>query len=232
MYLQNANLAELIRSPELFSSENMQSIDIAKATKFSGILDNEITKTQNLELVVAVVGTMKAGKSTTINAIVGTEVLPNRSEPMTTLPTAIRHKAGLTEPQLTFEHNRPFNELIAQLAGPYKPQLEKLRYPGEGAQAEGMPEDVAMLIDAFLAGKVTPLKTCYKGRDEIYGFLHRLNDLVRLADLAGVTKSKSLLDEYKQIDHFPLIEIEFSHLKSIEGYGNGKFTLLDTPRPE
>ena len=235
MHLQNENLAELIRSPELFGSANIQvgrqTIDIAKAKSFSSDLNNEITKTQNLELVVAVVGTMKAGKSTTINAIVGTEVLPNRSEAMTTLPTAIRHKAGLTEPQLTFDLNRPFNELIAQLAGPYKPQLEKLRYPGEGAQAEGMPEDVAMLIDAFLAGKVTPLKTCYKGRDEIYGFLHRLNDLVRLADLAGVTKSKSPLDEYTQIDDFPLIEVEFSHLKSIEGHGNGKFTLLDTPGP-
>lgn len=233
MQLQNENLAELIRSPELFDGADkqtdQQSIDVAKARIFSDDLNNEITKAQDLELVVAVVGTMKAGKSTTINAIVGTEVLPNRSEAMTTLPTAIRHTAGLTEPQLTFTRNEPFNELIAQLAGPYRPQLEKLRNPGKGAQVEGMPQDVQALADAFLAGKVTPLETHYVGRNAIYGFLHRLNDLVRLADLAKV--SESPLDAYTQIDHFPLIEVEFSHLKSIEGHGNGKFTLLDTPGP-
>lgn len=233
MHLQNENLAELIRSPELFKCAEKQvgrqTIDVAKAKIFSDILNNEITKVQNLELVVAVVGTMKAGKSTTINAIVGMEVLPNRSEAMTTLPTAIRHKVGLTEPQLTFTLNAPFNELIAQLAGPYRPQLQKLRNPGKGAQAEGVPQDVQALADAFLGGKVAPLKAHYVGRDEIYSFLHRLNDLVRLADLAKVPKSP--LDKYTQIDHFPLIEVEFSHLKSIEGHGNGKFTLLDTPGP-
>lgn len=36
-------------------------------------------KPVELEMVLAVVGTMKAGKSTTINAIVGTEILPNRN---------------------------------------------------------------------------------------------------------------------------------------------------------
>lgn len=233
MHLQKQILADLIHSPELFDGADKkmgrQTIDVAKAKEFSKDLDNEITKAKNLELVVAVVGTMKAGKSTTINAIVGMEVLPNRSEAMTTLPTAIRHKAGLTEPELTFTLNAPFNELIKQLAGPYRQQLEKLRNPDNGAQAEGMPEDVRTLVDDFLAGKVAPLKTRYVGREAIYGFLHRLNDLVRLADLAKVPQSP--LDAYTQIDHFPLIEVEFSHLKSIEGHGNGKFTLLDTPGP-
>lgn len=229
MELQSKNLAELLKSPELFGDADNQTINLTKAKEFSNVLANEITKAQNLELVVAVVGTMKAGKSTTINAIVGTEVLPNRSEAMTTLPTAIRHKAGQTEAQLTFAHNEPFNKLIAELAGPYLPQLEKLRNSGKGAQVEGVPQDVQALADAFLAGKVTKLDAHYVGRDAIYGFLHRLNDLVRLADLANVPKSP--LDAYTQIDHFPLIEVEFSHLKSIEGYGNGKFTLLDTPGP-
>jgi ribosome biogenesis GTPase A len=50
-------------------------------------LHNELRKITRLEMVLAIVGTMKAGKSTTINAIVGTEVLPNRNRPMTALPT-------------------------------------------------------------------------------------------------------------------------------------------------
>ncbi len=51
------------------------------------MLNNELRKISRLEMVLAIVGTMKAGKSTTINAIVGTEVLPNRNRPMTALPT-------------------------------------------------------------------------------------------------------------------------------------------------
>ncbi|MDU7098258.1 MAG: dynamin family protein [Enterobacter sp.] len=45
------------------------------------MLNNELRKITRLEMVLAIVGTMKAGKSTTINAIVGTEVLPNRNRP-------------------------------------------------------------------------------------------------------------------------------------------------------
>ncbi len=58
------------------------------------MLNNELRKITRLEMVLAIVGTMKAGKSTTINAIVGTEVLPNRNRPMTALPTLIRHTPG------------------------------------------------------------------------------------------------------------------------------------------
>ncbi|MBS9782475.1 MAG: dynamin family protein [Arcobacter sp.] len=53
---------------------------------------------------MAVVGTMKAGKSTTINAIVGREILPNRNRPMTALPTLICHNSQRTEPLLSFDN--------------------------------------------------------------------------------------------------------------------------------
>jgi replication fork clamp-binding protein CrfC len=70
------------------------------------MLNNELRKITRLEMVLAIVGTMKAGKSTTINAIVGTEVLPNRNRPMTALPTLIRHTPGQKEPVLHFLMSR------------------------------------------------------------------------------------------------------------------------------
>lgn len=79
------------------------------------ILQGESVKLENLEMVVAVVGTMKAGKSTTINAIVGTEILPNRNRPMTALPTLIRHTPDVEKPVLKFKQNKPINDLIAVL---------------------------------------------------------------------------------------------------------------------
>ncbi len=79
------------------------------------MLNNELRKISRLEMVLAIVGTMKAGKSTTINAIVGTEVLPNRNRPMTALPTLIRHTPGQKEPVLHFSHVAPIDCLIQKL---------------------------------------------------------------------------------------------------------------------
>src|SRR5919199_4832026 len=66
----------------------------------------EVTKAarnvEDLELRMAIVAPMKAGKSTIINAIVGQEILPNRNAAMTTLPTEIIFDAKLTEPLLSF----------------------------------------------------------------------------------------------------------------------------------
>ena len=63
------------------------TFDTASLPKVVEVLDGEHHKLENLDMVLAVVGTMKAGKSTSINAIVGAEVLPNRNRPMTALPT-------------------------------------------------------------------------------------------------------------------------------------------------
>lgn len=72
---------------------------------YKKILLNEIDKVNNFELVLAVVGTMKSGKSTVINALVGYELLPNRDLPMTTIPTIITHKEGQKVPQMEFSYN-------------------------------------------------------------------------------------------------------------------------------
>lgn len=74
-------------------------------------LENERQKLDKLEMVLAVIGTMKAGKSTTINAIVGMEILPNRETAMTTLPTLIRNKHGQTQPVLTINKIQPLLKL-------------------------------------------------------------------------------------------------------------------------
>ncbi len=47
---------------------------------------------EKLELMMAIVAPMKAGKSTIINAIVGQEILPSRNAAMTILPTEIIFK--------------------------------------------------------------------------------------------------------------------------------------------
>ena len=111
-------------SPDLLReshTERRRQLDAQKAAKWQGILKVEIKKVRNLEAVFAVVGTVKAGKSTAINAIVGAEILPSRPEPMTTYPTLVRHKPGQTEPVLDFPVARSFNSLARKA----KQKLEK-----------------------------------------------------------------------------------------------------------
>ncbi len=100
--------------------------DKRKALKRIEELEGEQIKTARREMVLAVVGTMKAGKSTTINAIVGQEILPNRNRPMTSVPTLIRHVPGKTEPVLHLEHIQPVRNLLITLQ-------EKTRHPGRAA---------------------------------------------------------------------------------------------------
>lgn len=79
------------------------------------LLNEEKVKVTQRELIIAVVGTMKAGKSTTINSIVGSEILPNRNEAMTSLPTLITHVREAQEPKLYFPHTDPVNSLVKQI---------------------------------------------------------------------------------------------------------------------
>ena len=77
------------------------------------MLNNELRKISRLEMVLAIVGTMKAGKSTTINAIVGTEVLPNRNRPMTADAYSPYARAkGTGTAFFTCRANRLFNSTI------------------------------------------------------------------------------------------------------------------------
>ncbi len=111
-------LRQMVEEPDVLSdskNENRLLFDKQKALKRIEELEGEQIKTARREMVLAVVGTMKAGKSTTINAIVGQEILPNRNRPMTSVPTLIRHVPGKTEPVLHLEHIQPVRNLLITL---------------------------------------------------------------------------------------------------------------------
>ncbi len=95
----------MVDEPDVLSdskNENGLLFDKRKALKRIEELEGEQIKTARREMVLAVVGTMKAGKSTTINAIVGQEILPNRNRPMTSVCIDPR-RSRKTEPVLHLE---------------------------------------------------------------------------------------------------------------------------------
>ncbi|MBW7441070.1 dynamin family protein [Escherichia coli] len=216
-------LRQMVEEPDLLSdskNENRLLFDKQKALKRIEELEGEQIKTARREMVLAVVGTMKAGKSTTINAIVGQEILPNRNRPMTSVPTLIRHVPGKTEPVLHLEHIQPVRNLLITLQ-------EKLATPAGQQVAQTLQQtgDTRELLDILTDDGW--LKNEYHGEEEIFTGLASLNDLVRLAAAMG---TEFPFDEYAEVQKLPVIDVEFSHLVGMDAC-QGTLTLLDTPGP-
>ncbi|EEW5828079.1 dGTPase, partial [Escherichia coli] len=216
-------LRQMVDEPDVLSdskNENGLLFDKQKALKRIEELEGEQIKTARREMVLAVVGTMKAGKSTTINAIVGQEILPNRNRPMTSVPTLIRHVPGKTEPVLHLEHTQPVRNLLITLQ-------EKLATPAGQQVAQTLQQtgDTRELLDILTDDGW--LKNEYHGEEEIFTGLASLNDLVRLAAAMG---SDFPFDEYAEVQKLPVIDVEFSHLVGMDAC-QGTLTLLDTPGP-
>lgn len=197
-----------------------QTFDRDSILKHGEVLKGELTKLEELEMVLAVVGTMKAGKSTTINAIVGTEVLPNRNRPMTALPTLIRHTPGQIEPVLKFDNNTPINDLMGALHKVVQSPKSK-DYVEDVKRNPDMEELIALI------NRKATFKPIYRGAEPIFWFLKSLNDLVRLC---GDLQVEFPFTSYDEIHEMPVIEVEFAHLREMKET-NGRLTLLDTPGP-
>lgn len=185
------------------------------------VLDENLKKLENFEMVLAVVGTMKAGKSTTINAIVGREILPNRNRPMTALPTLIRHSPNMVRPIMTLQKTKPLQALVEKLGqvlnGDLKDRIRKSIDADTNIQG---------LANKIKKGSLVLIERC-EGEEAIFELLASLNDLVRLSKELEVNFPFA---EYVSITDFPVIEVEFFHLRGMaDSHSGGRLTLLDTP---
>lgn len=220
--LESLLLSKIAATPGLVSeagSTEQQTLDTAILKRSLEVLKGEKTKLDTMDMVVAVVGTMKAGKSTTINAIVGAEVLPNRNAPMTAIPTLIRHSPGMKEPKLLFHNNEPINNLceIINKTLSNDPGLTD-RIVQEAPELEG--------ALAFVT-RGTKVSQEYSGQSGIFEFLKSINDLVRIC---RVLELDFPFSDYDEMHELPVIEVEFAALSDKEA-ALGRLTLLDTPGP-
>ena len=196
-----------------------KTLSIKNLTSYRSTLKNELQKLKNLEYVIAVVGTMKSGKSMTINAIVGQEILPSREFPMTTLPTLITHIPNKTTPTLTIKKIAPFNRIKDEIK-------EKLQNDTSVISSLG---EIKELGERIKNNEIT-FKQDYQGQEDISNFLKDINDLMRIAKELDINPPYA---EYTDVDDLPRIEVEFYHLKKHnQEASNARLTLLDTPGPD
>lgn len=183
-------------------------------------LEKNRQRLDKLDMVLVVVGTMKAGKSTCINAIVGREVLPNRNRPMTALPTLIRHTPGRQVPVLHFsqEQQKPIQALIKKLE---QKIVDKDNHALSMLQGD---KELVNLAKQIHNGWV--LEQRFEGETGIFEFLSCLNDLVRLAKELDVDFPFA---NFTDVDDYPVIEVEFLSLQKASWSGNARFSILDTP---
>jgi GTPase SAR1 family protein len=224
-------LSEHIKTPDLVRDadpEQMRQLDRTKVLQWRRVLQNETEKVKNLETVIAIVGAVKAGKSTTINAIVGADILPNRSDPMTTFPTLVRHVPGRIDPRLRFPLAAEFQDLAIKVKARLsvlakeKPLLELFRDHTERIAAESV-----------LDGGFDTVEEVYEGRESASRFLERINDFCRLVGSKPMSEPGQLElpdPESDNVTRLPVIEIEFHHIVANMS-SVGQLTILDSPGP-
>ncbi len=191
---------------------------------FQKQVENETQKVEKLELRMAIVAPMKAGKSTIINAIIGQDLLPSRNAAMTTLPTEIFFNANLNEPILTLDDEvlSIFQETLESLQrkinelGSEETQKRIAQYPHLN--------DLVRDIQSFGSLLLNPEN---KGRSEIHKILSVLNDIVRLCSVLD-----PINDPLLKLPDVTRIETPFWHSQEGEQSDKlGNLVIVDTPGP-
>ncbi len=226
---QGGILKNLLETPELLSWDKVdnqkRNLNKNLVELWLKTITEESYKIKRLETTIAVVGTMKSGKSTIINAIVGAEVMPKRNQqPMTTLPTLIRHVPGKKQPTLTFPKTEPYDKAIDKLK---KVLGRNLNCQNQDHFVGIASKDYENLVHDILDDSFPSIQRIYEGPNAIFNILKFANDISRLCENLKIS---SPLKDYNDIREFPFIEVEFFHLRNTDNfYSKGTFTLIDTP---
>jgi GTPase SAR1 family protein len=175
---------------------------------------------KRLELSMAIVAPMKAGKSTIINAIIGHEILPSHSAAMTTLPTELvfnpkNTSPTLTIPEKTFNH---FQTILQQL----KEMTNKKGL--KWAQQQTSYAHLRRLLEKIHHQKIT-LAPKISQYQPIRDNLTIQNHLIRLYGLLFAQEKIAFAD-------IPRIETDFGQLPNAPKIqSQGKLVIVDTPGP-
>ena len=99
-------------------SENSNSVETLDTKYLNRIIDEineEIRNVNQMELRIAIVASMKSGKSTIINALIGENILPVSSNRMTIIPTEVIFKSEVKQSILILS-----NEVIHAISDIYQ----------------------------------------------------------------------------------------------------------------
>ena len=178
----------------------------------------------NLELRMAIVAPMKAGKSTIINAIAGQELLPSCAVAMTTIPTEIvfNHKKQQSVLYLSKDTIDLFQNLEQQL----KQKVDRLGIEPLQQRLNRYPHLLDLFAEVAASNNLALAETV-EGQEAITKVLNRLNHLIRLFSVIEPTQDP--LSQLKEVPRIESPSLSLSNREQTEGLGN--LTIIDTPGP-
>ena len=178
----------------------------------------------NLELRMAIVAPMKAGKSTIINAIAGQELLPSCAVAMTTIPTEIVFNSQQQQPVLRLSKNTI--ELFQNLERHLRQKVDRLGIEPLQQRLSRYPH-LSDLFAEVAASNSFALTEAVTGHEEITKVLNRLNHLIRLFSVIEPTQDP--LSQLKEVPRIEAPSLNSSSQEQIKSLGN--LTIIDTPGP-
>ncbi|MEM8830475.1 MAG: dynamin family protein [Cyanobacteria bacterium P01_G01_bin.19] len=221
------DVVALLNEINLLIDATRADIDNIAKPKYDRFQDRIAAAEQNvldLQLRMAIVAPMKAGKSTIINAIAGQELLPSCAVAMTTIPTEIIFDNNIRQPVLELTQNTL--DLFRDLENKIREQVKKIGLESLLDKLGRYPHLIG-LFEKIVASKNESLSLKIVGQTKITKRLNYLNHVVRLC---------SILEP--QTDHIALLEdvpciqapwLKIGKNRKIETKGN--LTIIDTPGP-
>ncbi len=178
----------------------------------------------NLELRMAIVAPMKAGKSTIINAIAGEELLPSCAVAMTTIPTEIVFDSEINQAVLCL--SKDTLDIFQQLEQELRKKVEQVGIAPLQQKLSRYPH-LQDLFAEVAAGTEFSLGESVTGQKAIATVLNRLNHLIRLYSVIEPTQ-----DPLSRLSDVPCIKAPMLSLGNKERAKNlGNLTIIDTPGP-
>ena len=207
--------APLIHDTEARAIRHFDREDLERVLR---VLRDEMTKVERFEYRLMLLGTMKAGKTTSIAGITGVDILPIRAEAMTALPTLVRSQAGRVVPTMSLRQ-----------AGKVRSFFEELRSGTVAVPDSGLNPGARNAYNRICAGATVPPMPV-EGAPSIRETISLLNDGLRLAELAGV--GTRYMEAFITSDDLPVIDVEFSSLAGVAAEDDlGCIVLVDSPGP-
>jgi hypothetical protein len=195
-----------------------------KYTEFQQQFQEASENIAALQLRMAIVAPMKAGKSTIINGICGQELLPSCAVAMTTVPTEIIFNSQLTKPILNLSQDSLtiFQSIYSQIDR----QIQDFGIESLEKKLARYPHLLGLLSEIKNSGSF-PFSQEIKGAQAISKTLNRLNHLVRL--YAVIEPLKNPLAQLKDIPYIQTPYLGMGNQEKQQTLGN--LVIIDTPGP-
>lgn len=178
-------------------------------------IQSVMQQSKDFRFNIVFVGATNTGKSMMINAIVGKKLLPSQNTFMTILPTIITHTPERDTPLLILPQPTIFNQMIVEI----REEVTKrniLKFDELGGY-----ETLSSVYHE------KPFSRFYnKGEREVNQILTKINNITWLYTKLGLI---NLADEFKTVDKFPVVEVEFAGLLGKDWIPESRLSLIDTP---